>query len=331
MSTSTVLYPRPGFVHDVLADVLSSIRLGGAIFCAMELRAPWSMELDPSPFAHFHVFERGGGYLKLGGTKKSVALAGGDLIIVTKGSGHVVSDHPQTPPVPWHVLLKMKKSTSGPHVIRQAGEGPSTQMICGKFQFENWKNNPLVSLLPPLIHIPALQAGEWLPLSLRLLSNEATSAKPGSQTILTRLTDIVFVQALRVWVENQPEEQGGWLGALRDRHIGLALGLIHKEPDKNWSVALLAHEVGLSRSAFASRFHQLVGLPPLSYLTRWRMHLAARFLEQEALTVSQTAERVGYESGAAFNKAFRRHYGVAPLAYRSKAQSRAEETRVQTN
>src|SRR5262249_25679691 len=127
-------------------------------------------------------------------------------------------------------------------------------------------------------------------------------------------------QALRVWIETLREEEGGWLGALRDPHIGRALGLMHKQPDKDWTVAALAHEVGQSRSAFASRFTEFVGEPPLSYLTRWRMHLAARLLEDKDLAVAETAERVGYVTGAAFNKAFKRQYGVAPLAYRNKGQ-----------
>lgn len=313
---------KPELVHDVLADVLSTIRLSGAIFCVTELSAPWSMELNASPFAHFHVFERGGGYIRLSETKRAIPFAGGDLVIIPKGTGHVLSDHPETPPVPWQQLLKLKQFHAGPHLVKHSGSGPVTQIVCGKFQFENADNNPLVRLLPSLIHIPAVHAGDWLPISLRLLSNEARTGRPGSQTILSRLTDIVFVQALRAWMESLPEEEGGWLGALRDRHIGLALALMHKQPNRDWSVASLAHEVGLSRSAFASRFNQFVGEPPLGYLTRWRMHLAAGLLEKEELTVSETAERVGYESGSAFYKAFKRQFGIAPLAYRNKEQMR---------
>ena len=155
-----LLYPNTTSAVDVLTDVLSSIRLKGALFCCTELSAPWSMELEPSPFAHFHVFERGGGYLRLAGSKKATPFSGGDLLIIPKGSGHVISDHPQTPPVSWKIVLGMKRSRSGPHVVRQTAEGPVTQIVCGKFQFDNANNNPLVGLLPPIIHIPAVTAGE---------------------------------------------------------------------------------------------------------------------------------------------------------------------------
>jgi AraC-like DNA-binding protein len=130
------------------------------------------------------------------------------------------------------------------------------------------------------------------------------------------LIDIILVQAARVWVEEQPQDQGGWLGALRDPQIGVALGLIHREPQRNWSVSALAREVGMSRSIFAAKFSSLVGDPPLSYLTRWRLWQASKLLVEGNLSVAETAQRVGYESEAAFSKAFKRHFGQSPLAYR---------------
>jgi AraC-like DNA-binding protein len=130
------------------------------------------------------------------------------------------------------------------------------------------------------------------------------------------LIDIILVQAVRVWVEEQPHDQGGWLGALRDPQVGTALGLIHREPQRNWSVSALAHEVAMSRSIFAAKFSSLVGEPPLTYLTHWRLWHASRLFAEENLSVGETALRVGYESEAAFSKAFKRHFGQSPLAYR---------------
>jgi len=134
--------------------------------------------------------------------------------------------------------------------------------------------------------------------------------------LIARLMDIIFVQAVRTWVEAQPHDQGGWLGALRDPQIGAALALIHREPSRDWSVSTLAHEVAMSRSIFAAKFNSLVGAPPLTYLTRWRLWQAARLLAEEKLSVGETALRVGYESEAAFSKAFKRQFGQPPLAYR---------------
>ena len=144
------------------------------------------------------------------------------------------------------------------------------------------------------------------------------------QTVLSRLTEIMFVQAVRVWMASQPAGQGGWLGALRDPHIGAALGLIHRAPERPWSVAALARAVAMSRSPFAARFTTLVGEPPLAYITRWRMHLVARHFRSDRLSVSDVADRVGYTSAAALSKAFRRCFGVAPGTYRRRTALAAE-------
>lgn len=306
---------------DVLTDVLGTLRLKGRVFCSSEFSAPWSMKLPPSNFAHFHVVERGGGWLKLHGEEGTVPLASGDLVVVPHGRGHVLSDSPKTKPVPLDKLLARKSAEQ--HILRHGGGGAQTHMICGSFEFENATENPVLSLLPPLIHIRSYgggggggRASEWLELTLKLLAHEARHARQGSGTVITRLTDIIFVQAVRAWIEDQPLDQGGWLGALRDLQIGAALGLIHRVPERAWSVARLAGEVGMSRSPFAAKFTALVGVPPLSYLSRWRMQLAASLLQNEKLNISEVAARVGYDSEAAFSKAFKRRFGLAPSAYR---------------
>ncbi len=149
-----------------------------------------------------------------------------------------------------------------------------------------------------------------------MLAYEARHRRPGSETLIARLIDIILVQAVRAWVEEQPHDQGAWLGALRDPQIGVAIGLIHREPQRNWSVSALAREVGMSRSIFASKFSSLVGEPPLTYLTRWRLWQASRLLAEGGLSVGEAALRVGYESEAAFSKAFKRRFGQSPIAYR---------------
>jgi AraC-like DNA-binding protein len=161
---------------------------------------------------------------------------------------------------------------------------------------------------------------EWLQMTLRLLTTEMQNSRPGSETLVTRLLDIIFVQALRTWIESLPPEQNGWLSALRDPKIGTALGLMHREPQRSWSVETLASEVAMSRSPFAARFTALVGEPPLAYLTGWRMHLAETLLTRDGLNVGEVAGRIGYESEAAFSKAFKRHFGQSPLAHRRQTQ-----------
>ncbi len=300
---------------DVLTDVLSRLKLRGRVFCCSELTAPWSMSLDKSDFAHFHVIEEGEAWLMLG--RSSVRLGTGDLIVVPHGKGHVLSDSRNTPPASLKRLMRGRTS-NGCHLMRHGGGGARTLMTCGSFRFESSFENPLLAVLPEVIHIRGNQDGvrEWLEPTLSMLTWEARNPRSGSQTMIDRLTDIIFVQAVRLWVDSQPAAQAGWLGALRDRQIGTALQLIHREPARDWSVSSLAVNVAMSRSPFAARFTQLVGEPPLSYITRWRMHLAANLLTDDDLTLSEIAERVGYDSEAAFSKAFKRRFGLAPGAYR---------------
>ena len=300
---------------DALTEVLNSLRLRGQVFCFSELSAPWSLDLPPSQFAYFHVIERGGGWLKLKGEKKALALASGDLVVVPHGQGHFIGDHPKTPPL---TLEQFWSLVDNQGLVRYGGEGAETRLICGAFRFDDAVDNPLLKLLPPVIHIRGYQgrAEEWLENTLRHFADEARHPRPGSQIMVSRLTDVIFVQAVRAWLKEQPDSQGGWLGALRDRQIGAALGSIHREPSRHWSVEALAEEVGMSRSKFAEKFRTLVGESPLAYLTRWRMHSAARLLTDDSLTVGEVARRVGYESETAFSKAFRRVFGSAPGVYR---------------
>jgi AraC-like DNA-binding protein len=209
--------------------------------------------------------------------------------------------------------------------MRHGGGGAVSYFTCGSFEFQSPAESPLLSLLPPLIHIRG-EAEEWLASALQLLVYEARHARPGAKAMISRLTDVIFVQAVRIWMANQPADEAGWLGALRDPRIGAALGLIHRAPERAWSVSALAREVAMSRSPFAARFTALVGEPPLAYLTRWRMHLAMSLLRSDTLSVSEVARRVGYESAAAFSKAFKRRFGLAPGASRRRnSQAAAPE------
>jgi transcriptional regulator GlxA family with amidase domain len=194
--------------------------------------------------------------------------------------------------------------------------------VCGLFEFQNGLDNHLIALLPRLIHIRNArdQAAGWLDSTLRQLIHEARYTTPGSQIMVTRLTDLIFVQAVRAWLADQPKDEGGWLGALRDRQIGQALGLMHRDPGHDWSVDSLANAVSMSRSKFAAKFKRLVDESPLAYLSRLRLNLAATLLLEENLTVGEVSRRVGYESETAFSSAFKRRYGTAPGTYRRQAK-----------
>jgi len=305
---------------DVLTTVMDAVRLRSRVFCRSELRAPWGMALGRSDYAHFHVIERGGAWLRIEG-QDPVALAGGDLVVVPHGTGHTLTDSLATKARPLVEMAGRRASEGGCFVMRGGGEGAETQLVCGSFRFERRDAHPLVELLPPLIHLRPAQtpAAEWLEATLRFLAWETREAKPGTETIVSRLTDVIFVQVLRAWIESLPPGRGGWMGALRDRHVGAALALVHRSPERDWTNASLAEAVGMSRSRFAARFTALVGEPPLTYVSRWRLETAAGLLQDGALGLGEIAARVGYESEAAFSKAFRRRFGVPPGAYRRRS------------
>ncbi len=305
---------------DVLTTVMDSLGLKSSILCRSELAAPWGMSLTRSDYAHFHAVEHGHCWLRLKSRPRPVALSGGDLVVVTRGEGHVLSDSPSTPGVPPARLIGSKKAPGGHVVVRHAGRGSETRMVCGAFHLENPEAHPLLTLLPPLLHIKAHQdqVEGWLDSTLRLLTFATRESGPGVEAMGSRLTGVIFVQVLRAWLASLAEGEGGWLGALRDRHIGQALAAIHQFPERDWTVASLAAQTGLSRSPFSARFNALVGEPPLSYLTRWRMNTATRLLRERELGLAEIAGRVGYTSEAAFSKAFRRRFKTAPGAYRRR-------------
>jgi AraC-like DNA-binding protein len=209
------------------------------------------------------------------------------------------------------------KDVSGPHVVlKHGGGGPETDLICGAFDFRRPYGTTLLGSLPEWLHIRASETAEWVESTIRLLSAETRRADEGTGAVIARLTEILFVQAVRAWLRGRPDAATGWLGALREPAIGRALQLIHQMPERAWTVASLAAEVGMSRSPFASRFTALVGTSPLAYLARWRMHVAADLLEGSTMSMSEIAERVGYASEAAFGRGFKKEFGVSPGAFR---------------
>jgi AraC-like DNA-binding protein len=304
---------------DALTDVLNSLRLTGRVFSYSEFSAPWALELPPSPFAYFHVVGRSGGWLKLKDEKEWRPFTGGDLVVIPHGGGHIIGSDSKAKPLTLKQFLRLRDEDG---LVKHGGGGPETHLICGAFEFENGTDNPLISLLPRFIHIrdPRESAAGWLDNTLRQLAYEARYTTPGSQIMVTRLTDLIFVQAVRAWLSQQPKDEGGWLGALRDKQIGQALGLMHRDPEQDWSVESLADQVSMSRSKFAAKFKRLVKESPLAYLSRLRLNIAAALLVETDLTVGEISHRVGYEAETAFSSAFKKRYGAAPGIYRRQTK-----------
>lgn len=325
------LLEHPG--TDVLADVLDSLKLRGRLFCRCELSAPWALGFAGGVFAHFHVIEGGTCCLQLQGESGAVSLGDGDLLLVIpRGRGYQLSDDPRTPPIQLAEIVG--KSQGGLRaVIRHGAGGPETNLICGAFEFQGPQAAASLAVLPHWIKVAKRErhANEWLNATVRFLRKETRKPGMGSETITTRLIDILFVEAVRAWLKDQPEGSAGWLGALRDPSIGAALGLIHKEPEKQWTVPSLAAQVGMSRSPFAARFTALVGKAPMTYLKNWRLQLAAKLLQNNTLALSNIAEKVGYESIPAFSRVFKREFGMAPGQYRRSGTARRRTSRAKVH
>lgn len=203
-------------------------------------------------------------------------------------------------------------------ILRLGGGGAPATVVCGVFQFDHPAAHQLVSILPRMIIIEVWNSPhmDWIQSTLRAMAAEASELRPGGETVITRLADILVIHVIRSWIAQDPAAQTGWLGALQDKQIGRVISRIHREPERAWSLESLASDAAMSRSAFAARFTELVGEPAMHYVTRWRMHLALTWLQEDNMPVGDLSRRLGYESEAAFNRAFKRHIGLPPGAAR---------------
>jgi AraC-like DNA-binding protein len=289
--------------------------MNGAFYCRSELTAPWGMTMMPMPgYVWFHVVTTGRVWLEAGDAEPTL-LQPGDLGLVPHGEGHVLCSEPGVD-APGVLELDREEISDRYELLRHGGGGAPTMLVCGAVRFDHPAARNLVEILPPLLHVEASGSPEqdWMQSTLRLMAVEARELRPGGEAVITRLGDILVVQAIRSWIETDPAARTGWLGALQDRQIGRALSLIHRDPARAWTVASLADELAMSRSAFAARFTELVDEPAMQYVTRWRMQVAVDSLKEEGATVAELANRLGYRSEAAFARAFKRVIGVPPGA-----------------
>ena len=288
-------------------------------YCRSELIAPWGMTLDPMPgYLWFHVATTGGALLEVG-HNNARWLHPGDVSLVPHGNGHVLRSEPGVP-TPGILELELEHLSDRYEILRHGGGTPTT-LICGAVRFDHPLARNLVGILPPMLYIQASDEprASWMQAVFRLMAAEARAFQPGGEAVITRLADVLVIQAIRAWIETAPAARTGWLGALQDPQIGQALAVIHRDPTRVWTVASLAHELAMSRSAFAARFTQLVGQPAMQYLAQWRTQLAHHALATEGAAVAKLATRLGYQSEAAFARAFKRVMGVAPGAVKRRS------------
>lgn len=300
---------------DILTDVLNTLELKGWLSSRRELLSPWRYDFGASKDCVFHVLSYGGAYLQIEGEAEPIRVEDGDVLLFPTGHPHSLYDDP-TSPLTRFVQLDYHPQR-GHHIVNQEGDGPKPLMLCGAFHFDYPHDFPLLHRLPKLIHIRGAQGRLEQSFGdiVQLIARESASPQPGAMVMLRRLTELLFIQVIRLWIDQQSEGTIGWVAALRDQPISTALGLIHQSPERRWTVQELAEAAALSRSAFSTRFAELVGEPPLTYLTRWRMLQATRLLKNEVRTET-IAHQLGYESEAAFRKAFKREIGIPPAQYR---------------
>jgi AraC-like DNA-binding protein len=301
-----------------MSEVLDAVHLTTAVFGRLELGAPWRLRVPDREYLSFYVVARGSAWLELcdAGKSDAIPLSLGDAVILPRGSSHELRDVERSDAKPFDFDYAACPRAWKGQSLALGGPGPTTSIITGHFTFSASPRNALLATLPAAIHLPAGAAASP-PLGgiVPLLLSESAAPGPGSPIALAHLADLLLIHALRHWRATTGADSCG-LRATADPAIGNALQLMHARPAEPWTVARLASEVAMSRSAFAARFAELVGEAPLQYLTRWRMSIAARLLEEEQLSTATVADRVGYANPVAFTKAFARMQGIGPGAYR---------------
>jgi AraC-like DNA-binding protein len=322
---------------DALSDVLRIIRLKGGVFLHAAFTAPWCLSVRLAPQDSDGLFERAehivlfhfvveGRLLTRIGNDAPIAIEAGEVVIFPHNHEHRLGSDLDLPPVPTKDVVCVSPH-GGLSAIHHGGGGETTRIVCGFLGCDKLDGNPLVDALPPLLRFDTRQeaSGAWMKSSLEFAAAEMAARRAGSDLVLAKLAEVLFVEALRRHVEGLPDERTGWLAGLKDPFVSRALSLLHSRVAEQWTVDDLGREVGLSRSAFADRFTRLIGEPPMRYLARWRIQLAAHHMRRSDIALARIAEQVGYQSEAAFNRAFKLAFGLPPAAWRKRASSSASD------
>ncbi len=301
---------------DPFGEVLQLLQLTGVLYCNAQLSAPWGIELPQLPgVMNVEVVTSGHCWIEFEG-ETPVYLPEGSLVLIPRGRRHVLRGNPGDKAT-WLEDIPVERIGNRFENMQFGGGGRLTHVTYYGVRFDPYLADRLVRLLPDMLHVRThIDDGSWLQSTIQFIAREAQLRLPGSETVITRLADILVIQAIRTWIESVREEEQGWIAALHDPQIGKAMSLMHRQPERNWLVESLAHEIGMSRSGFSARFTAMVGESVKQYLTGLRMQLAHRDLRDTTDTLARIAERVGYQSEHAFNRAFKREMGMAPGAVR---------------
>jgi len=332
---------------DTLSDLLRVVRLRGAVFFYLRNAESWVAETPRSSkiipavmpgvehLMPFHGLARGSCWGGVAG-EAPIRLDEGDVVLFPQGDHHVLSStpgmrakgvdvdiyfSPKPPQLPWSLTVT-NEGTATESV--EGGGREETTVVCGYLGCDAKPFNPLLASMPRMVHIPGLagKGNSWTAMYLRSLADESTRKRPGGEAVLERMSEMLFVEALRHYASSLPPGQTGWLAGMRDAAVGRALALIHQRPAEAWTVERLGEQAALSRSVLHERFVHFIGLPPIQYLAQWRMQLAAGWLRETDAKVVEVAQEVGYESEAAFSRAFRRAVGESPAAWRRARRAR---------
>jgi AraC-like DNA-binding protein len=313
---------------DALSDILRVVRLTGAVYLEAEFTEPWRVGepagvevcVDHMPEAQhvviYHLVTEGVCQVLVPGQPIASAAAG-DLIVIPGGDPHALGSD-LSRPEPGAPPFLVRRGPDDVAVVRHGGGGAVVRMVCGYLACQSSLFDAVLAALPRLMVVNMREGpgAQWVTSSLRFSIAESAAQRAGAGTMLAKLSELMFVEAIRRYIESMPVDQAGWLAGLRDASVGRTLALIHSQPARGWTVEDLARAVGVSRSALAERFTSLVGQPPMQYLGRWRLQLAADLLRTGSKTVAAVAANVGYDSEAAFSRAFKREMGASPAAWR---------------
>ncbi len=303
---------------DPLAETLHSLRLSGSLYCSAEMREPWGVRVPSMKgMMTFQIVTAGRCWLELENAEP-LLLETGSFTLMPHATAHCMKSRLEADSEPLFDI-PINKISERYETMSFGGSGQLTRVTYGVMKFDHIAGQRLVASLPELLHFDSWDdtTGHWLQSTVRFIVSEAGTLRPGGETVITRLADVLVIQAIRLWLDTAEDSRQGWLAALRDDKIGKALAAMHREPEQPWSVATLAEQASMSRSVFSDRFTSLVGTSVLRYLTDWRLQLARAHLHDTSDPLKVIAELVGYGSEAAFCRAFKQHYGMSPGSTRS--------------
>ena len=315
---------------DALSDVLRVVHLTGGVFLHAEFFAPWCIASRLAPehcgpalgaashLIYYHYVVEGELRIRVDGEDgEGLMIRAGDIVLLPRNDPHLMGSDLTLPPVVGRDIIRPPKD-GGLFSIHHGGGGERTRLVCGFLGCACAEGNPVISTLPPLLKLNVEQGGaaEWIRSTFQYAAEEVSAGHPGSETVLAKLSELLFVESVRRYAQALPDGQTGWLAGLREPYVARALALLHRDITRRWTVDDLGREVGLSRSALADRFFRLIGEPPMHYLAGWRMQVATQQLRTTSASLAQVAEIVGYDSEAAFSRAFKKAFGAAPATWR---------------